>query len=215
MNRHSVTVVTPPAAEPVTLAEAKAWLRIDGTAEDTIITSLISEAREIAETYTRRAFITRTLKLTLDAWPRRAGQEPWWDGVREMALSELSQATIATAVPLPFAPLNEITSVKTFDSDDTESVMSPADYQEDTAGSRLCLKRNASWPSNLRPHAGIEIEYIAGYGEAGSNVPFTLRRAILIIAAALYHNRECGDMPDDAVRILRPYIAITDGRLGV
>ena len=48
-------LIAPPAAEPVTLAEARSWLRVDTTDEDGAIASLISAAREIVEMTTRRA----------------------------------------------------------------------------------------------------------------------------------------------------------------
>ncbi len=59
-----VAVVTPPAAEPVTLEQAKAWLKIDFDAEDELIEMLISAAREKAEHYCNARFVTTTLKET-------------------------------------------------------------------------------------------------------------------------------------------------------
>lgn len=60
-------LVTPPAMEPVTLEEAKLHLRIDGTEEDSLISALITAARQKAEEYTRRAFIAQTWELALDS----------------------------------------------------------------------------------------------------------------------------------------------------
>ena len=45
------SVVTPAASEPITLTEAKNFLRVDGTDDDTLITALISAAREMCESY--------------------------------------------------------------------------------------------------------------------------------------------------------------------
>lgn len=59
--------VTPPAVEPVTLEETKLHLRVDGTEEDNLISALIKAARQKAEEYTRRAFITQTWEVALDA----------------------------------------------------------------------------------------------------------------------------------------------------
>lgn len=59
--------ITPPAIEPVTLEEAKQHLRIDGNEEDSLIAALITAARQKAEDYTRRAFITQTWELALDS----------------------------------------------------------------------------------------------------------------------------------------------------
>ena len=64
-------LVTAPAAEPLTLAEAKLHLRVDDTADDALIGALITAARQHAEHDTRRALVTQTWKLALDASPRQ------------------------------------------------------------------------------------------------------------------------------------------------
>jgi len=53
--------------EPVTLDEAKGWLKIsdDITDDDTVVTELITVARQMCEKYSNISFITRTVKATL------------------------------------------------------------------------------------------------------------------------------------------------------
>lgn len=63
----SLRLIIPPATEPATLGEAKLHLRVDGTEEDNLIAALITAARQKAEDYTRRAFITQTWELALDS----------------------------------------------------------------------------------------------------------------------------------------------------
>ena len=61
-----------PATEPLTLVEAKLYLRVDGASEDSLITQLITSAREIAEAYLRRSLITQQWKLTYEEYfPQR------------------------------------------------------------------------------------------------------------------------------------------------
>jgi hypothetical protein len=63
----SLQLNTPPAQEPVTLAQAKAWLRVEsGTDEDDLIAALIAAARARAEWHTGRAFVTQGWTLWLD-----------------------------------------------------------------------------------------------------------------------------------------------------
>ena len=59
----------PPAAEPVTLADAKAWLRLDGDHEDELVASLWLPPAQQVERLTGLALIDQTWRLSLDAWP--------------------------------------------------------------------------------------------------------------------------------------------------
>jgi uncharacterized phiE125 gp8 family phage protein len=62
-------LVTPPAQEPLDLATAKLWARIDGTALDPLIPGMIVAARQIAEQETGARLITQTWRQELDDWP--------------------------------------------------------------------------------------------------------------------------------------------------
>lgn len=53
-----------PAAEPVTLAEAKLYLRVDGNEEDRLINDLIQSARQQIEQWLRRSLVTQGWKLS-------------------------------------------------------------------------------------------------------------------------------------------------------
>jgi hypothetical protein len=66
-----LTIETPAAQDPVLLADAKNFLRIDSfmTDDDTLISALISAATATCENWTRRSFIQKKFKQTLDAFP--------------------------------------------------------------------------------------------------------------------------------------------------
>ncbi|MBL6853133.1 MAG: phage head-tail connector protein [Alphaproteobacteria bacterium] len=179
-----LTLNTPPAAEPVTLAEAKLHLRVDTTDDDTLITRLIAATRARAEWHTGRAFVTQGWTLHLDAWPL--------DGVIE----------------LPLPPLQSVTSIVTTARDDTTTTLDPGLTIVDTASApaRIALAENTAPPTNLRAINGIAVTFTAGYGDA-STVPAPIKEAILDLTAAMYTNR--GDLPEelpfDALALLAPY----------
>src|ERR1700712_1273735 len=65
----SAILLTAPAAEPWSVAEAKSFLRVEHDDDDAIIGSLISAARCHVEALTRRGLITQTWRIVLDQWP--------------------------------------------------------------------------------------------------------------------------------------------------
>src|SRR5690606_3123378 len=58
-----------PAEEPVSLAETRAFLKVDDTAEDALITTLMGAARMHVEGVTGRALLAQSWRVVLDAWP--------------------------------------------------------------------------------------------------------------------------------------------------
>ena len=58
-----LTLVVPPVLEPVTLAELKLFLRIDGAAEDALLLDLLVAARNQVEVWLRRSLITQSWQV--------------------------------------------------------------------------------------------------------------------------------------------------------
>lgn len=174
----SLQLITPPSAEPVTLAEAKSHLKIDTTDEDALLTTLVTAARARAEWHTGRAFVTQSWIQRLDAWPP--------DGIAEIALP----------------PLQAVTEVAVISPYDIRTVLAPTTYRVDTANGRVIF---ANAPSQLRAKDCVEISFTAGYG-AASAVPAALREAILQIVADLYsHRGEDGTVGLAGQTLLAPY----------
>lgn len=213
---YRLDLVTAPSIEPVTLTEAKDFLRVTGTDDDDLITSLIVAARTNAESYTRRAFITQTWKLLRDEWPfDKTGSskgDPWWDGVRQLPISEIRGQE---AVIMPLAPLQSITSVITYDDDDSSNTFATSNYQVSAYSGdfanrgRVTLRTSGNgWPAFTRRADGIEIIFIAGYGDAAADVPSQIKQAILLEVTELYENRgSCGGdvCCDIAKKLLDPF----------
>ncbi len=161
----SIRTITPPAAEPATLAEMKLFLRVDHDDEDSLIAALIRTARERVEAATGRALITRTVVESFDAWDA---------GRRWRALS--------------LSPAIAIAETRTLDEDGAAAVFPADKYYLDPAASpsRLVLAGGAAWPRPGRASGGVEIEYAAGYGEEPDDVPDALRQAVRELVAEAY-----------------------------
>jgi uncharacterized phiE125 gp8 family phage protein len=170
----SIVVITPPAVEPVSLAEAKARLRVEHAEEDALIGALITAARERVESHTGRALITRRV---------RERRDDWAEGGR--------LAAHGSQFRLGLAPVTQVHHVKVYAADDEETTFDAANYYVDVASTpaRLALRGGALWPIPGRAADGIEIEYDAGYGAAPAAVPRPLAEAVHLLVAELYEHR--------------------------
>jgi len=196
------TLVSDPAGEPVTLAEVKAWLKIDGSDDDALLVSLIAAGRESAEKYLRRALITQTWKLTVDLpysnWGRNLPE-----GTYDLPVNALC-GDLPQEIDLPYPPLQSISSVVTYDTNNASSTYDSANYFADTASGRMVLNDTAVWPSNLRQRAALVITYIAGYGDA-SAIPESIKSAIKMHIQRMYDERILCDMPPACESLLRQH----------
>lgn len=166
-----------PAIEPVSLADAKSWLREDGSQEDELIQALIVAARMTLEAYTRRFFITQSWRLVLDCWP--------------------STVATSTTLCIPFAPFQSVTAIRVFDANDAPQTLNAVTYRapNSTEGGRINF--TSAPPAPGRAIDGIEIDFIVGYGSLASDLPQPLRQAILTLVAQWREHR--GDSGDDAL----------------
>jgi len=176
-----------PALEPVALDEARAFVRVDDTTEDALLTTLIATARVHVESVTGRALITQTWRLVLDCWPL--------DGV----------------VALPVAPLLSLVSITGYLSGGTAVPVSSTGVTLDHSEARLLLPADFDPPVLLRERGGIEIDFVAGYGATSADVPAPLRQALLLLVAGWFENRDAlasagnGVPPAGLDLLLAPY----------
>jgi uncharacterized phiE125 gp8 family phage protein len=171
----ALRLVTPPLAEPVSLAEAKAHLRVDTDSDDALIARLITAARGLVEAQQRRALVTQTWDLTLDGWPE-------WD-----------RRYGAIAIRLPLPPCQSVGPITYLDPNGVLTTMPGADYVIDLGDrmtpARVQPLRGRSWPALARVPGAVTVRFIAGYG-AAEDVPATTRQAILLLVGHYYDNRE-------------------------
>ena len=180
------TISTAPLGEPVERSELKDHLRIaqSSDAENTLLTGYIKSAREFAEGYTGRKFITQTWKYYLDAFPADK------------------------FIELPYAPLQSASLAFTYTScSGSTSSVSTSDYSvdTDTTPGRINLAYGATWPgSTLSTTNPITITFKCGYGLDAEDTPHSLRTWIMACAGYMYENRE-KDVGDFPVGTLRRY----------
>lgn len=172
-----------PAIEPVLPADVRLFCRIDSTAEDTLLTLLISAARRYAEMYTARSFVTQGWRLVLDSFPG-----PSQVGVPYGVPYSLP----GHAILLERSPLQTLASVKYTAMDGSLQTMPATDYVVDASGAlpRITPVFGKIWPIPLPQIGAVQVDYTAGYGPAATDVPEGLRHWIMLRAATLYENRE-------------------------
>lgn len=170
-------LLIPPALEPIALADAKAWLRLDATAEDDLIGVLITSARMIVEAATRRLLLTQTWRLVYDSWPG--------DNV----------------LRLPLAPFQSLVAARVYDGNNVATPVSLAAATLDASPDCARLAFPGSPPMPGRAIAGVEIDLVAGYGAAPASAPEPLRQAMRMLIARWYENRGDVAMDSGAMRL--------------
>lgn len=181
-------LITAPTESPVTVAEAKDYLRIDNNLEDTRIQVMIDAATRYLEGYTGLKFVTQTWDVFLDTWPMRSTDD-WWDGVKEGPISMLT--SMQRDIILPIGPAQSLTQFETYADDGIAVQETIANYIFDDVGSRarVGLKIGAVWPVTvLRRINAIKFRVVVGFGTA-AQVPQDIKQAVLEVASHMYENR--------------------------
>ncbi len=174
----SLVLTTPPLVEPLSLAEAKAHLRVTHVDDDTMISTLIVSARRRVEMKTGLRLITQGWSQFMDCWP---------DG---------------GMVELRVNPVSAVSDVVIYGDTDTPATVDPAHYFLDATSNppRVVFRqgRNPSPPG--RRAKGIEVRFLAGFGLAAA-VPSDLKQAVLLLVADAYAHRG-----DESVRVMPPAV---------
>jgi uncharacterized phiE125 gp8 family phage protein len=175
-------LVTPPAEEPVSLAEAKQHLRVDGGDDDLLIGSLIPAARQAAETKTGRQLITARWKLVLDAFPGPSLMQ---------SATGASFSLPGHAILLAKCPVQSVVCIEYMDMNGATQVMPADDYVLDVAcePARITPVFGKTWPPTLPQMGAVSVTFDAGYG-AASAVPEGLKSWIKLRVGSLYGHRE-------------------------
>jgi uncharacterized phiE125 gp8 family phage protein len=186
-------LVTPPAVEPVSLAEAKAHARVEFADDDAIITSLIVAARRLCETEVRRSFITQTWDFQLDRFPyRMSGQvlDPWAFPSNRLWLERMAIPGNGV-IEVPRPKLQSVASITYIDVQGNTQTLDPSAYRV-VPGTPGVVEPayQTTWPA-VRPVSGaVTVRFVAGYGDDATAVPDCVKIAVKMLVGYLYENRE-------------------------
>ena len=169
-----LTRLAPPAATPVTLAEAKAHLKIEHGDEDTLLTDLMARA-------------TDTLDGPRGALARCLVEQTW-----RVACA----GPIRGRVALPMAPVLEISAARHFDPSGATVALDTTDFwlMGDADGAWIEPAMGAPWPALADRADAIAFDVTAGFGALG-DVPPGIRHAILLLVGHWHRNREAAGAP--------------------
>lgn len=193
-------LITPPAVEPISLAEARMHLKLTATGspethpEDALVRSLITAVRLHLDGQAGRlgrCLVPQTWEYQLDTFPRNE-------------------------IRLPLPPLIGVLSIKYDDPDAVEQTISASDYTvdgDDAMGPAWIIPlASVGWPTTLVSVNTVRIRFTAGYPggspEDGSGVPEPIRQAMLLMLGHLYEHRgavESPGWPAAAMALISPY----------
>jgi len=157
---------TAPASTAISLAQAKAFLRIDSDYDDddSYITSLINVATSVVEEYTRRRLIIQTYNLFYDEFP------PYID--------------------LQIGDVASVTHIKYYDTDNTQQTLATSEYDVDTVirPGRIYQAETGDFPNTYERPNAVEVEFIVG--ATAADIPAPIVQAIYITLGRYYENRQ-------------------------
>lgn len=203
----ALELITPPGAEPVTLAEMKVQCGL-GPMEDTdqLREQLVAEklrpaivaARQRCEALCSRVFITQQWKMTLQHFPH-------WHIEYEIPFR--------LDIPVPLPTLQTIDDFTYIDIGGTVQPMSGSGawgYQlvegGDTRMARLRPPIGRLWPVTLIQQAdAVSLTFTCGFGSTPAALPWAVRTAVKMMAQWLYDGAK-GQEPEAVAALLSPYV---------
>ena len=149
----SPVIITAPAAEPISLAQAKQYLRLeeDETGFDAELATQIAGARGRVESATNTRLVTQTL--------------------------ELRASDFVALERLPIGPVTSVVAITYRDQVGVDGSLGPDDVELDGAGLEMGVRPiTGSWPAAA---AGVTVRVVVGYGIDGAALPPRIRIALL------------------------------------
>jgi len=177
-------ILTPPSGEPLSVSDAKLFLRVEHSADDALIASLIATARATIEARSGRAMLTRRVKQRFDAWP------PSGKGLQ-----------------LALGPVSSVHNVTVINTSGDEAALANTAWalDPDPDEARVLFLSPSQLPTPGRAQSGIAVEFNAG--GALEAIPPALLQAVRLVVAHLYARRDGSEGPEasDIARLIAPW----------
>lgn len=182
MQDEILTRTVKPSGSVVTLSDVKLDLRVDHDFEDTLIQSLIQAATEYLEAPSGvlgKAFLTQTWKLS--------ARGPDSD----------------CRIYIPVTPVQSIEAISYFNTDNVEQVLAITDFHlyGDENWAYLTPKDDIEWPDLFDRLDALTITFKAGFGDAETDVPETIRQIVRLLVTHWYTNRSAVNLGTIATEI--------------
>lgn len=191
-----LTEVTAPTVEPLSIIEAKRHLRIEHNDSNVYISGLIKAARFYCERWCRRSFIETEWDMTLDHFPvsHLSGHNHTPHHHHHHSLERPHRGALNRdrAIRPQRSPLISVTSITYIDTDGVSQTLATTEYDVDTSKEpgRIAEAFDKTWPETRAQVNAVTVRYKAGYGTASTDVPETIRQAMLLLIGNWYENRE-------------------------
>lgn len=152
-----------PATAVLTTAEMKAHMRVDSSAEDSLIDDYLLAAMAYCQHYTGMAIGEQTVEIALDEFPEGP-------------------------IKLELPPATSIETVRYVDTNGGWQTLSSSLYTTDTYGQDhwLLMAAGTYWPDTYDSANSVKVRYIAG----SSTLHPAVKAAIMLIVGDLHKNRE-------------------------
>jgi uncharacterized phiE125 gp8 family phage protein len=157
----SLTLIAPPAEEPVTVAALRQHMRLDDAVDDGVVAALGVAARAAIEARFGLAILAQGWRLALDAPPVRP-------------------------ITLPLSPILSVDAVGAVRGGVVEA-LPPEAYEVETG--RIGRVRIKGPAATDRALGGLVIAFTAGFADAAA-APEDLKLAIKVLAADIFEHPE-------------------------
>jgi uncharacterized phiE125 gp8 family phage protein len=178
-----LTLITPPASMPVSLALAKQHVEYEDDDRDDLISGLIEAATDFVELNTGRSILTQTWRFTLDEF--------------------------SDSIQLPKGPVQSLVAITYFDANGDIQTLPEEIYTFDNSvyPSWVVLNSDSQWPELVDAVNAVRIDFVVGY----TSPPASIVQAILLLVDQWFNNRSAAndvamsEMPLAVKSLLGPY----------